>query len=82
MHATSPTKAGESHTITYSRNVQLFITMWNCSQNCGAMPSKIYRYLSERCYRSEKTSRTFFIQKSKNNERGKNFKELYVNCCL
>ena len=27
MHATSPTKAGESYTITYSRNVQLFIVM-------------------------------------------------------
>lgn len=26
MHATSPTKAGESHTITY--NVKLFITVW------------------------------------------------------
>ena len=42
MHATSPTKAGESYTITYSRNVQLFIVyhVKPFSRRCVAMSRK------------------------------------------
>jgi len=39
MHATSPTKAGESYTITYSCNVQLFIVKCNY-QDCVTMSRK------------------------------------------
>lgn len=48
MHATSPTKAGESHMITYSCIVSyniFFTAMWNRIQNCVRDFASLYRCL-------------------------------------
>jgi len=51
MHATSPTKAGESYTITYSRNVQLFIVYHvKPFSRLRRDVAKMYHYLLQRYY--------------------------------
>lgn len=77
IHATSPTKAGESHTITYSRNVQLFIgTILKIASRSRENISLFFETVH-----SENTT-SFLHSRSKNNDCEKSIFRSRMNCSL